>query len=76
MSKKGAQVLEKALSLPETERAELVDRLLASLDREAGRNHDALWAREAEGRIDAFERGEIKAVSGDEALNRAKDLKP
>jgi putative addiction module component (TIGR02574 family) len=63
MSKKGAQVLEQALALPEPERAELVDRLLASLDREASPNHDALWAREAEARIDAFERGEIKAVS-------------
>ena len=64
-SHKSAQVLEQALSLPEAERAELIDRLLASLDSEAGSNNDALWAREAEARIDAFERGEIGAGSGD-----------
>ncbi len=76
MSKKGAQILEQALSLPEPERAELADRLLASLDRDADRNNDALWAREAEARIDAFERDEIKAVSVDATLDRAKNVKP
>ena len=75
MSKKSAEVLEEALSLPESERAELVDRLLASLDSEAGSNNDALWAREAEARIDAFERGEIEALSGDEALKEVKNSK-
>jgi hypothetical protein len=38
MSKRGAQVLEEALSLRPAERAELVDRLLTSLDSPPERN--------------------------------------
>jgi len=75
MSKKGAQVLEEALSLPPLERAELADRLLTSLDSSPDHKLDALWAEEAEDRLDAFERGEIKAVSAKEAFDRANDVK-
>jgi len=60
MSKTGAQVLEKALSLPPSERAELADGLLSSLDASPDHRIDELWAQEAEDRIDAFERGEIE----------------
>jgi putative addiction module component (TIGR02574 family) len=74
LSKKGAQVLEEALSLPDPERAELVDRLLTSLE-SPDRKNDALWAQEAESRIAAFERGEIQAISAHEALDRAKNPK-
>ncbi len=63
MSKNGAQVLEEALALPPDERAELADRLLSSLDKELQRKINQLWAEEAEDRIDAYERGEISAVS-------------
>jgi putative addiction module component (TIGR02574 family) len=76
MSRKGAEVLEEALSLPPGERAELADRLLASLDSSLGERIDALWAGEAEGRLDAFERGEIKAVSAGDAFDAADRSKP
>ena len=62
MSKRGTQVLEEALSLPPGERAELIDRLLSSLDSPSRQRIDELWAQEAEDRLDAFERGEIKAI--------------
>ena len=75
MSKKGAQVLEHALSLPPVERAELADRLLTSLDSSPQRRIDELWAQEAEDRLDGFERGEIKAASSREAVDRTKDVK-
>ena len=75
MSKKGAQVLEKALALPPEERAELADRLLTSLDRSASRKIDALWAQEVEDRLDAFERGEIKTVSLTEAFGATRGVK-
>jgi len=68
MSKTGAQVLEEALSLPPSEWAELADRLLSSLDASPDHRIDELWAREAEDRIDAFELGEIKAVSSKQAV--------
>jgi putative addiction module component (TIGR02574 family) len=76
MSKRGAEVLEEALSLPAAERAELADRLLISLDSSSGGRIDALWAAEAEDRIEAFERGEIKAVSADDAFDAADGSKP
>ena len=69
MSKKGAQVLDEALSLPPEERAELIDRLQSSLDLPSHKRIDELWAQEAEDRIDAFERGEIKVISGKEVFN-------
>lgn len=75
MSRNGAQVFEKALGLPPDERAELADRLLSSLDTKHQRKIDELWAEEAEDRIDAFERGEIKAVSVKEAFETNKGAK-
>jgi putative addiction module component (TIGR02574 family) len=75
MSKKGTQVLEEALSLPPLERAEVVDHLLASLDSPPDRRIDELWGQEAEERLDAFERGEIKTVSASKVFNAIKNVK-
>lgn len=60
-----------ALSLPVTERVELVELLLASLD-SPDKSIDELWALEAESRIDAFEAGTLKSVSLDEVLSKHK----
>ena len=76
MSKKGAVVLANALALPPGERAELADRLLISLDTERQLKIGELWAEEAEDRIGAFERGEIRAVSAKEAFETNKGAKP
>jgi putative addiction module component (TIGR02574 family) len=58
----------KALSLPDQARAELADRLLESLDEADSSDVDDLWAREAEDRIAAFERGELVAIPGEEVF--------
>lgn len=71
VSNKGAELLEAALSLPPVERAELADRLLTSLDAPPDRRIDELRAQEAEDRLDAFERGEIKSVSGKEVFDNS-----
>lgn len=76
VSKNGAQVLEKALVLPPDERAELAARLLSSLDTERQCKIDEMWPEEAEDRIDALERGEIRAVSVKEAFETDKGAKP
>ena len=63
-----AKILSKqARSLSPDERLELVDDLLASLD-EGDAKIDALWAREAEDRLAAYRRGEIKAIPLQEVL--------
>lgn len=62
-------ILEKALSLTPTHKAELVDQILHSLDNPDS-DIDALWQQEAEERIDAFEQGKLKAVSLEEVLQK------
>ncbi|HEV2852965.1 MAG TPA: addiction module protein [Thermoanaerobaculia bacterium] len=69
---KDDEIFRAALSLPEESRAELADRLLQSLDESDQDEIDARWAREAEDRIAAFERGEIVAISGDEVFSSLK----
>ena len=56
-----------ARKLSPAERIELVDDILASLD-EPDAAVDRLWAREAEERLAAYRRGEIKAVALEEVL--------
>lgn len=64
-------ILKEILSLKPANKAELVDRLLSSLDK-PDKEIDALWVQEAEERIDAYEKGELKAVSLEEVLNKYK----
>ena len=63
------EILEKALNLTPTEKAELIDRLLSSLDK-PDKELDKLWSKEAEDRIEAFERGEIRALTLKEVLEK------
>jgi hypothetical protein len=56
------QILREVLNLPPMERAELVEWILASFEFPARKDINAAWAREAEDRIDAFERWEIGSL--------------
>ena len=51
-----------AVQLPPDERVALVERILDSLD-EPDPSLDALWAKEADDRLAAYRRGEIRAVA-------------
>jgi putative addiction module component (TIGR02574 family) len=62
MPKHRKQILTEALKLPPVERAELVENLLTSFEFQSRKRIDALWAEEAEKRIDAFERGEMATI--------------
>lgn len=66
-----ANVLKDALTLRPSEKAELVDKLISSLD-QPDRNIDKLWAKEAESRIDAYDQGKIKALSLEKVLQKYK----
>lgn len=57
-----------ALSLPEEVRVALAEQLLESLDSADQREIDARWAKEAEDRIDAYDRGEVAAFPTDEVF--------
>jgi putative addiction module component (TIGR02574 family) len=62
MQKHAESILAEALELPPVERAELVENLLSSFEFQSRKTIDELWAKEAEDRIDAFERNEMTAT--------------
>ena len=64
-----ANIFKEALTLRPSEKAQLIDKLLASLDK-SDKEIDELWAREAEDRIDSYDRGKIKAVSLEKVLQK------
>lgn len=70
MSESTAQILQEALALPPQDRAELVDGLLVILQPPRDPEIDELWLREAEDRLDAYDRGELKAVPAEEVFAR------
>jgi putative addiction module component (TIGR02574 family) len=61
MTARAEQILNEALGLPSSERAQLAERLFSSLDI-SQQELDRLWAEEADSRIDAYERGQVKAI--------------
>lgn len=68
MTTETAQTLsDAARKLAPTERADLVDQILDSLDA-SDPSIDALWAKEAEDRLAAYKRGEIHTVALPEVL--------
>nr|WP_315489601.1 addiction module protein [uncultured Rhodoferax sp.] len=56
-----------AAKLPPEQRMEVVERILDSLD-EPDAALDALWAKEADDRLAAYRRGELKAVGLSEVI--------
>lgn len=70
MSPKADQVLIDALKLSPIERAELIERLLASFPFPERQAIDERWAAEVEGRIDAYERGALQARPMSEVFER------
>ena len=65
------KILKEALNLRAAEKAQLIDKLLSSLD-SPDRQIDELWAKEAEDRINAYEQGKIKALTLKEVLEKYK----
>ncbi len=75
MIRSSAKVVSDALSLPPRSRAKLAEKLLESLDDPGQREIDRLWAEEVEDRIDAYERGELKAIPGKQVFRRLRPRK-
>ncbi len=70
MSVNTENVYSQALELSPIERAELIERLLSSFDFPEREKIDSMWASEAENRIDAFERGELKSKSAKQVFEK------
>ncbi len=63
-----------AAQLPPDERIALAERILGSLD-EPDESLDALWAKEADDRLAAYRRGEIRAVALEDVIARYQVIK-
>ncbi len=64
-------ILKEAIQLEPAEKVKLVDQLITSLDK-PDKDIDALWAEEAESRLDAYKQGKLKAISLEEVLSKYK----
>lgn len=62
-------ILAKALELTPLERAEIIEGLLSSFERSSNKEVHEDWAKEAEERIEAYERGKISAKSAQEVFD-------
>jgi len=63
------EIRDAALALPLEERADLAEQLLESLQREQ-QEIDRCWTEEAEKRLEAYRRGEVRVIPADEFLQR------
>lgn len=70
MSKDAEKILKEALNLPPDDRAEVLERLLATFQEPPDRELDKLWAQAAEDRLAAYDRGELGSVSAEEVFAR------
>ena len=68
MTLQSEQLFKEALALPLKERLELAERLLSSID--TSDQIDKLWAIEVEERIDAYEKGELQAISSEDVFKK------
>ena len=55
------ELLEQALTLNVNERTKLIDELFKSIDK-PDEEIDQIWAEEAESRLEAYRKGELKTV--------------
>jgi len=67
MSSQINHILEEAMELSPPERAKLATSILSSLD-EPDAGIDKLWQKEADERVDAYKRGELRSKSLQEVL--------
>ena len=69
MTKAAQAVMDDALALPPIERASIIEGLISSFDPAGRVAIDQAWAIEAESRIEAFEKGHLKAKPLKSATN-------
>ncbi|MGC2153805.1 MAG: addiction module protein, partial [Terriglobales bacterium] len=74
MTRDAQELLQRALTLPNKERAELAGNLLSSVDATMDLDADAAWQEEISRRLREVESGQVKAVSWDEALQKGQSL--
>ena len=74
MTRESQQLLEKALALPDKERAELAGNLIASLDAVEDPDVDAAWQAEISRRFQEVQSGRVKTVSWESVERKGRSL--
>jgi putative addiction module component (TIGR02574 family) len=74
MTSEAQELLQKALSLPENERAELAGTLIASLDSAVDPDSDAAWQEEIARRAAEVRAGRVSTTSWEEVQHKARTL--
>jgi putative addiction module component (TIGR02574 family) len=74
MTREAHQLLQKALALPEDERAELAGNLISSLERTVDQDVDAVWQQEVSRRLDEVKSGKVKTVPWEEVQKKGHKL--
>jgi Putative addiction module component len=73
MSTRFEEVEKQARMLTPREKASLARILIEELDATSDVEVEQLWIKESQDRYEAYLRGELKTVSGDEVLSRVRD---
>jgi putative addiction module component (TIGR02574 family) len=68
MNTQTQELLQTALALCESDRAEIAGSLIRSLDAEIDEDADAAWAAEIERRLQAIDRGEVRLIPWDDVM--------
>lgn len=72
MNTQSEQLLRSALTLPESERAEIAASLIHSLDPKPDEGVDEAWAEEIRRRIESIESGKVKLIPWEDVLAEMK----
>jgi putative addiction module component (TIGR02574 family) len=74
MTQEAHELLQKALTLPENERAELAGNLISSLDTAADPDVDAAWQQEVVRRAHELQSGKAVTISWEEVQLKGRTL--
>jgi putative addiction module component (TIGR02574 family) len=74
MTQEANELLEKALTLPEADRAELAGNLMASLDAAVDPDVDAAWQEEVARRRRDIQSGKVKSIAWEEVQRKGSTL--
>ncbi|MDO9120025.1 MAG: addiction module protein [Nitrospira sp.] len=70
MTDKSQAIVEQALKLSPTERAEVAEKLIVSLDEAPDIDVEQAWQEEIQQRLQQIERGEVKTIPWEEVQRR------
>ena len=72
MTRAGKDIIKAAIQLPERERVQVVEQLLASLESAEDKDVDAAWAAEIEKRSREIKQGTVRPIPWEEVKSRAR----